>query len=47
MKLIDGLTVVVGNKKYKGEIPDDVFKKSGLKLPSNSDEKKKQEESKK
>lgn len=32
MKLIDGLTVVVGNKKYKGEIPDSVLKKSGLKL---------------
>lgn len=35
MKLIDGLTVVIGNKKYKGEVPDDVFKKSGLKLPEN------------
>ncbi len=34
MKLEPGQTIVVKNKKYKGEIPDAVAEKIGLKKPA-------------
>lgn len=43
MKLEKGLTVVIGNNRYKNEIPDELFKKFGL----DKSEKKKLVENKK